>query len=140
LVESLKAGFPAGMAIPNPEIPNRNPLALLSREVSMDDADTQAFLSVRQRQIDAQFEPANPRRPLELWNPNDPALIDQLVIGGSSLFSQTDIRRLAGVADSLNLRIQNLTDETISGKSGWLSGSALRPHAICERLMAVSLN
>ena len=140
LVESLKLRFPAGMAVPNPEIPNRNPLALLSREVSMDDANTQAFLSVRQRQIDAQFEPANPRRPLELWNPNDPALIDRLVIGGSSLFSQTDIRRLAGVADSLNFRIQNLTDETISGKSGWLSAPALRPHAICERLMAMSLN
>ena len=43
LAESLKARFPRGIAIPNPEIPNRNPLAVLSREASMDDRAVQHF-------------------------------------------------------------------------------------------------
>jgi hypothetical protein len=140
LLGSLNARFPAGMAIPNPEIPNRNPLAALSHEVSMDDANTQAFLSSRQRQIEAQFEPANRRRPLELWNPNDPALIDRLVMGGSTLFSDSDIQRVSRVVNSLSVRIQKVTNETLAGKSDCLSASALRPHAICERLIRVSLD
>jgi hypothetical protein len=136
LSSSLKARFPTGMAISNPEIPNRSPLAVLSREASMDNLQTQAFLSARQQNIEAQFEPANPRAPLEMWNPDDAAFFDHLVMGGALLFSQADIRRFESIAGSLSARIQRLAAEAAAGNDALLA-AAFRPHTICERLVAM---
>ena len=72
--------WPRGLAIPNPEIADRNPLAILTREGPADRAGVLAFLAVRQKTIEAEFEPAMPRSPLEFWY-GDPERVERLVRG-----------------------------------------------------------
>lgn len=62
-----RSRWPRGLAIPNPEIGNRNPLAILTREGPDDRPSLLAFLASRQKNIEPQFEPAVPRQPLEIW-------------------------------------------------------------------------
>jgi len=72
--------WPRGLAIPNPEIADRNPLAILTREGPADRAGVLEFLAVRQKTIDAEFEPAVPRPPLEFWY-GEPERVERLVRG-----------------------------------------------------------
>ena len=62
-----RSRWPRGIAIPNPEIADRDPLAILSREGPADRPGILAFLAARQKNIEPQFEPATPRPPLEIW-------------------------------------------------------------------------
>jgi mono/diheme cytochrome c family protein len=63
--------WPHGLAIPNPDIPNRDPL---SADQPLPAAD-----------------PLTPRAPLEVWTRPDP---DRLVAGLASLFNPADVARL----------------------------------------------
>lgn len=73
-----RSRWPRGIAIPNPEIADRDPLAILSREGPADRPGILAFLAARQKNIEPQFEPATPRPPLEIWYA-DPDHIERLV-------------------------------------------------------------
>ena len=75
-----RSRWPRGIAIPNPEIADRDPLAILSREGPTDRPGILAFLAGRQKNIEPQFEPANPRSPLETWY-GDPERVERVVRG-----------------------------------------------------------
>jgi hypothetical protein len=95
-----KARWPRGLRVPNPEIPNRNPLAILSREGPQDPAAAVVFLAEFQKKIDRQFEPAVRRPPLDLWS-GDAGHVERVVAGLSGFFTSKEIgdldRTLAGV-------------------------------------------
>ena len=87
LAGTLARGFavrwPGGLAIPNPDIPNRDPLAFVP--------DT---IGVAQSHVAAGLEPLAPRAPLEVWTADDPLLVRRFVIGLAELIAETDVREL----------------------------------------------
>jgi cytochrome c553 len=83
--DALAAGFrrawPEGLAIPNPDIPNRDPfLHAGGRE------------GVAQSHVAAAFEPLAPRPPLEVWRADDPGLARRFVSGLAAMLSERDVK------------------------------------------------
>jgi len=80
--------WPHGLAIPDPDLPDRDPLAGSPPEpkqysVSQRLASSEAALLaevVRRSQIPARLEPLSPRPPLESWTPGD-GTVERLVTG-----------------------------------------------------------
>ncbi len=92
-LEGLRAPFtrewgvrwPGGLAIPNPDIPNRDPLPYAAgREPAG------AALS----HISAQFEPLAPRPPLEVWTNDRADTVSRFVSGLAGLIAAADVRAL----------------------------------------------
>ena len=76
--------WPNGLPIPNPDIPNRDPLAAMgSTRVGLTDTPPE--------HVPAALEPLNPRAPLAYWKRADP---QQLIAGLASLFNPADIAAL----------------------------------------------
>lgn len=83
LVANVRARWPGGVAIPNPDLPNRDPLAY---------GDDAAGLA--QSHVAARFEPLAPRQALEVWSADDAALMRRFVTGVTRFFSQADVRAI----------------------------------------------
>jgi hypothetical protein len=87
LAGALARGFagrwPRGLAIPNPDLPNRDPLAFVS-----------GTTGVAQSHVAAGLEPLAPRPPLEVWTAEDPLLVRRFVMGLAELIAETDVREL----------------------------------------------
>jgi len=79
IAAGAKARWPAGIAIPNPDLPNRDPLLFAQRAEGMMLAD-----------IPARFEPLLPRAPLEVLAPDGRELADELVRGLVQFWSEED--------------------------------------------------
>jgi hypothetical protein len=77
------ARWPDGLAIPNPDIPNRDPLALAQGSTGMARVDVPGAL-----------EPLTPRAPLAIWNADDPTLMGRFVAGLAAQIPDTDVREL----------------------------------------------
>ncbi|HWM90931.1 MAG TPA: hypothetical protein VN493_09205 [Thermoanaerobaculia bacterium] len=93
--------WPRGLAIPDPDIPNRDPL-MASHKVPAATASVPAVLGpeearrlgglVQRSHVPAVFEPLNPRPPLEVWTQESgPA---RLITGLAELLADDDARRL----------------------------------------------
>lgn len=83
--------WPKGLAIPNPDIPNRDPLAFVPEPAS---TARRAGLDpelARLAHIPARFEPLQPRPPLEVWTLPDKA---RLLDGLAGLFAAADLDAL----------------------------------------------
>lgn len=76
--------WPQGLPIPNPDIPNRNPLEAMNRSGA---GSTDTFSD----HVPVALEPLNPRAPLAYWKSPDP---QQLIAGLASLFNPADIAAL----------------------------------------------
>jgi hypothetical protein len=87
LTDALARGFaarwPWGLAIPNPDIPNRDPLAFVS-----------GATGVAQSHVAAGLEPLAPRSPLEVWTAEDPLLVRRFVMGLADLIAETDVHEI----------------------------------------------
>ncbi len=77
LAQRFAAQWPSGLAIPNPDLPNRDPLAFA------DEID-----------VGAAFEALAPRAPIEIWTGDDALLVARFVAGLASLFAEADVRDL----------------------------------------------
>ena len=73
--------WPVGLAIPNPDIPNRDPLP------AIDSASALAH-------IPARFEPLIPRPPLETWEVTKPEDVERVVAGIAEFITVADRIRL----------------------------------------------
>lgn len=91
LTKSMATHWPDGMAIPNGEIPNRDPLTY--REGAQ---------GVAMTEVPARFEPLRVRAPLEVWSGDGELMARRLVAGLAQLFSEQDMKlldaRLAGAS------------------------------------------
>ena len=83
LVRGFAARWPAGLAIPNPDLPNRDPLAFVA-----------GATGVAQSHVAAGLEPLAPRPPLEVWTAEDPLLVRRFVMGLAELVAESDVREL----------------------------------------------
>lgn len=78
----FRIAFPGGLAIPNPDLPNRDPLPPGSTAGPM------------QANVAAPFEALHPRAPLETWMANDAYLDRKFVLGLATLFAESDLASL----------------------------------------------
>ena len=83
LARGFAARWPGGLAIPNPDLPNRDPLAFVA-----------GATGVAQSHVAAGLEPLAPRAPLEVWTAEDPLLVRRFVMGLAELIAETDVREL----------------------------------------------
>ena len=79
---SSQAAFPDGLAIPNPDLPNRDPL--------LPGGAAGPMLA----NVAAPFEALQPRAPLETWTASDPYLDRKFVLGLAALFAESDLTSL----------------------------------------------
>ncbi len=97
--------WPQGLAIPDPDIPNRDPLASSHRSqvttaslpVTLGPEESRRLAGlVRSSHVPAVLEPLNPRPPLEVWTVDggDDKGPARLVTGLAGLLSAADARRL----------------------------------------------
>lgn len=84
---ALEAGFrkrwPRGLAIPNPDLPNRDPFAFPG-----------GASSTGPSHVPAALEALMPRAPLEVWRADDAALAYRLVTGLAELFTRSDLEAI----------------------------------------------
>jgi cytochrome c5 len=83
--------WPQGLAIPNSNIPNRDPLAFVPEAGESPKQSGVAPELARLAHVPAQFEPLRPRPPLELWQQPDKA---HLIAGLADLIDQSDKKLL----------------------------------------------
>jgi hypothetical protein len=83
LARGFAARWPGGLAIPNPDLPNRDPIAFAS-----------GATGVAQSHVVAGLEPLAPRLPLEVWTAADPLLVRRFVMGLAELIAETDVHEI----------------------------------------------
>lgn len=86
--------WPGGLRIPDPDIPNRNPLLTrLSTEAEQAPNEILKRIAARAH-IRSEFEPLNPRLPLETWTASTPGVVAGLITGLSGSIAEPDVHRL----------------------------------------------
>ena len=87
VAQAVAAGFrsrwPDGLAIPNPDIPNRDPLTFAAGTTGL-----------AQAHVPAPLEPLAPRAPLETWRAGDPELAHRFVTGLAHMLAEADVREI----------------------------------------------
>jgi hypothetical protein len=121
--------WPRGLLIPNPEIPNRNPVAILSREGPPTHTETLAMLARRQKDIEPQFEPAVRRLPLETRHV-DNELLQRTILGLASWFGESDVAALR------KTKVDAAIDQWSTNPAGSpLASDVFRPEMIRKALL-----
>ena len=69
-----RGAWPRGLQIPNPEIPNRDPLRTAELEAPSEPAALARLLGREQMRIPSGFEPRSRRAPLEIWRGSEAEL------------------------------------------------------------------
>ena len=90
LLAVAQARWPGGLAIGNPDIPNRNPLPASAPIASAPALRDRAEVS----NVTAAFDPLAPRPALEVWRLADDDDVARLVAGLSGFIADSDIERL----------------------------------------------
>jgi hypothetical protein len=83
LAKAVAARWPNGMAIPNSEIPNRDPFGYRAGAAGLAMTD-----------VAARFEPLAVRAPLEVWTGDSESMAARMVAGVAQLFSERDMHVL----------------------------------------------
>ncbi len=84
LLDNARARWPGGLALPNPDIPNRDPLA----------GDAAARELARLADVAVRFDPLGLRPPLAVWRFDDAAALERTVAGLADFMADADIVRL----------------------------------------------
>ncbi|MBA3254255.1 MAG: hypothetical protein M3496_14775 [Pseudomonadota bacterium] len=101
LAQRFAAQWPDGLAIPNPDLPNRDPLASAGESAA------------QQIDVGAAFEALAPRAPIEVWTAADALLAPRFVAGLAQLFAEADARDLDA---ALTRRARGATRRTYSAR------------------------
>ena len=84
----IKKNWPSNIAIPNPDIPNRNPFLKQAKTKPINPE------SVNLTNVETSFEPVKTRQPLEIWKSVKDELIVKAISGLSGFIAESDIRRV----------------------------------------------
>ena len=93
MLESRQQLWPQGLWIPDPDIPNRRPMAGLS----LVNAETQSAIDKalgERSNVAAASEPLAPRLPKDSWNPDPDAWVARAVSGLAQFLTPDDVRRI----------------------------------------------
>lgn len=88
LQSEARRRWPGGLAVGNPDLPNRNPLAEVATW------PTDSATRIAHSHVAARFDPLTPRPPREIWLADAAGAIATLVSGLAEFVSATDRQRL----------------------------------------------
>jgi hypothetical protein len=98
LAARAQARWPHGLAFPDPDIPNRDPLAPGSarRAVAGDPVEGGAADPIGRPSVEARIDPAVARAAAEVWatSPPNPGGAERLVVGLAAFLTESDVSRL----------------------------------------------
>jgi mono/diheme cytochrome c family protein len=96
LARNAREYWAAGLAIPNPDLPNRDPLvpSAITRALSRDAGAMQKAFS-ENVDVHAAFDPLAPRAPSEIWQIAEHANLTRLIGGLAEFIAEPDARRLS---------------------------------------------
>jgi hypothetical protein len=89
LIRVSEARWPGGLALGNPDIPNRNPLSSVALSPSLADREAAGLVHVA-----TAFDPLEPRAPLETWRIDRVDAVPALVRGLAEFVAEPDIADL----------------------------------------------
>ncbi len=96
-----RARWPHGLAIPNPDIPNRNPFryVAVSEFPGLSEVEATALEGREPRSLfRGPHEPTLPREPLEIWTvPDTPQTLERVLASFAQFFTKADLNRLKRV-------------------------------------------
>lgn len=88
LLPEARRRWPGGLAIGNPDLPNRNPLA----DVTTWPTDSAARIA--RSHVPARFDPLLPRPPREIWQAGAPGALNTLLAGLAEFISEPERRQI----------------------------------------------
>jgi hypothetical protein len=107
--------WPAGLQIPNPDIPNRDPLMSRIERRAVLKADVEGAVNVHDVSagnvdIRPAFDPLSPRPALERWNPAELATQARVIVGLSEFIAESDAQRI-------DVQLQRLAKRRKAGRT-----------------------
>lgn len=129
-----RARWPQGLAIPNPDIPNRNPFRYVAATEFPGLSEVQATaLEGREPRslFRGPYEPTQPREPLEIWAiPDTPQTLERILASFVQFFTKTDLNRLEKLIhrqpDRLQLAVSALVQNTLLGRTDVFANQPIR--------------
>jgi hypothetical protein len=111
----VRRRWPGGLAIGNPDLPNRNPLA------GTTGWPAEPAAHIARSHVAARFEPLAPRPPLGTWQPEAPEAINTLVAGLAEFVSAADRQLLEAALTQPNsaTKTQSAPCRVDLGASRW---------------------
>ena len=134
--------WPNGLAIPNPDIPNRNPFryVAVSEFPGLSEVQATALEGLEPRSaFRGPFEPTQPREPLEVWHvPETPEALERVLAGFTQFLTKADFdqlaRRLNRKPERLHAILHALSQETVGGRISLLSNQPFQRVALLAAL------
>lgn len=129
-----RARWPQGLAIPNPDIPNRNPFryVAVSEFPGLSEVEATALEGREPRSVfRGPFEPTQPRKPLEIWTvPDSPETLERVLASFIEFFTKTDLNRLERMIhrqpDRLPQILSAFVQDTLLGRTDVLANQPFR--------------
>jgi hypothetical protein len=117
--------WPRGIAIPNPDIPNRNPFryVAVSEFPGLSEVEATALEGREPRSLfRGPHEPTLPRDPLEVWTvPDTPQALERVLSTLAQFFSRADLDRLERLLhrdpERLTRVVSTVAQETLMGRT-----------------------
>ena len=129
-----RAHWPQGVAIPNPDIPNRNPFRYVAVHEfpGLSEVEATALEGREPHSVfRGPYEPTQPREPLEIWTiPDTPQALERTLATFAQFFSRADFVRLERLLqkqpDRLQHAVQALRQDTLAGRTDALANRPFR--------------
>jgi len=137
-----RAHWPQGLAIPNPDIPNRNPFryVAVNEFPGLSEVEATALEGQEPHSIfRGPYEPTQPREPLEILAiPDTPESLERVLASFAQFFSKTDLTRLNHLThrqpDRLTHAFAALVQHTVQGRSDVFANQPFRRVAILSAI------
>ncbi|NOU10208.1 MAG: hypothetical protein HOO98_09355 [Nitrospira sp.] len=129
-----RARWPQGLAIPNPDIPNRNPFryVAVSEFPGLSEVQATALEGREPRSVfRGPYEPTQPREPLEIWSiPDTPQTLERVLATFVQFFTKTDLNRLEQLIHRQPNRLQQAVNalalNTVLGRTDVFANQPFR--------------
>ncbi len=139
-----RARWPHGLAIPNPDILNRNPFryVAVSEFPGLSEVEATALEGREPHSVfRGPYEPTQPREPLEIWViPDAPQTLERVLASFAQFFTKADLTRLNGLIhrqpDRLRQAFTALVKDTVMGRSDVFANQPFRRVAVLSALDA----
>jgi mono/diheme cytochrome c family protein len=133
-LKAWRTRWPNGLALPNPDIPNRNPFryVAVSEFPGLSEVEATGLEGREPRSpFRGPYEPTLPREPLEIWVvPETPEGLERVLAGFTQFFTKVDLDRLARILDRrperLHTAIRGLGEKTLEGRTDVLGNAPFR--------------
>jgi len=126
--------WPHGLAIPNPDIPNRNPFryVTVNEFPGLGEVESSGLEGRETRSLSrGPHEPTLPRNPLELWPiPDTPQTLERVLAGFTQFFTRADLDRLEHLLlrqpERLQRTLRALARDTSMGRTDVFANQPFR--------------